>query len=71
MGLEPPSIERKTLNGNGSCGGGLPCECESVISRMEWALWVGGNFTKRFCGYLSPLALFCLQENREQKTLKP
>ena len=45
-----------------------PCECESVISRMEWAQWVGENFTKHFCGYLGPLALFCLQENRESSS---
>ena len=41
------------------------------VSPMKWDLWVGGNFTKPFCGYLRPLGLFFLLENREQKTLKP
>ena len=29
-----------------------PCECDMFISLMEWDLWVGGNFTKPFDGYL-------------------
>ena len=30
-----------------------PCECDMCISQMEWDLWVGGNFTKHFCGYFA------------------